>query len=99
MKKALYDWADPTIVALVLAMFGATLQCLRSWKGWKNFLISNAMAAFSAVICMSILPQYLPFEVSAGLTGIVGYSGGTLIDAVLDRLKKEIETRKIGGSE
>ena len=99
MKRVL-DWVDPTIMALVLAMFGATLQCLRGpWKGWNNFLISNAMAAFSAVVCMSILPQYMPFEVAAGLTGIVGYSGGTLIDAVLERLKKEIETHKIGGGE
>lgn len=94
MKRVL-DWADPTIVALVLACFGATLQCLRGpWRGWKNFIVSNAMAAFSAVVAMSILPQYMPYEVAAGVTGIIGYSGGTLVDALLERIKREIETKE-----
>ena len=33
-------------------------------------------------------------DVSAGVAGIVGYSGGSLIDALLARAKKEIETRE-----
>lgn len=98
--KGLLEWLDQNLIALALACFGASVQCLRgTWHGWANFLISNLMAAFSAIICMLILPHYLDFELSAGITGIVGYSGGTLIDALLDRMRREIETRKIGGSE
>lgn len=95
MIDQINDWLHKFGGPIALAMLGATIQCLKGeWHGWKNFIISNAMAAFGAVVVMSILPHYVPLDVSAGVAGIVGYSGGSLIDAVLVRARKEIETRE-----
>lgn len=96
MRKAMIEIWNGYGWPVLLACAGACIQCVRGeWRGWKNLLISNAMAAFSAIVCMSILPHYVPHDVAAGIAGIVGYSGGTLIDAVLDRARREIETREI----
>ena len=98
MRDTIMDWINKFGGAVLLACIGATLQCVRGeWHGWKNFVVSNAMAAFGAVIVMSILPNYVPTDVSAGVAGIVGYSGGSLIDAVLVRARKEIEETGKGG--
>ena len=87
------DWLSKSAGPLALAMAGATVQCLRGpWRGWRNFLVSNATAAFGGVCVMLILPHYVDYDVAAGLAGIVGYSGGSLIDAMLDRAKREIES-------
>ena len=97
MKKTIIELCNAYCWPIAIACMGASIQCLRGpWRGWKNLLVSNAMAAFSAIVCMSILPHYVPFDVAAGITGIVGYSGGTLIDAILDRVRREIETREPG---
>lgn len=97
MRKTMVELCNAYGWPVSLACAGACIQCLRGeWRGWKNLLISNAMAAFSAIVCMSILPYYVPHDVAAGIAGIVGYSGATLIDAVIDRLKSEIETRNEG---
>ena len=97
MRRTVIDLWDAFGWPVLLACLGASVQCLKGpWRGWKNLLVSNAMAAFSAIVCMSILPHYVPFDVAAGITGIVGYSGGTLIGAILDRAKREIETRDVG---
>ena len=95
MRDTILDWINKFGGPIALACLGATLQCVRGeWHGWRNFVVSNAMAAFSAVIVMSILPHYVPMDVAAGAAGIVGYSGGSLIDAVLVRARKEIEEKK-----
>lgn len=97
MRRSIVEFWDLFGNAIILGVTGASLQCLRGpWRGWKNFLLSNATAAFSSIICMSILPQYLPGIVSEGIAGMIGYSGGTLIDAVIDRARREIETRDLG---
>ena len=92
MIDQITDWLHRFGGPIVLACVGATVQCFRGeWHGWKNFVVSNAAAAFGAVVVMSILPHYVPTDVAAGVAGIVGYSGGSLIDAVLVRARKEIE--------
>lgn len=98
MEERGFEWLKSISGPLALACLGASLQCLRGeWRGWKNFIISNMMAAFSAIICMSILPHYVNFDVAAGVTGIVGYSGGSLIDSILARIHHEIRTREPAG--
>lgn len=94
MRQTIIDLVESYGGPMLLALFGASLQCLRApWRGWKNFLLSNAMAAFSCIICMSVLPHYMPYDVAAAIAGIAGYSGGTLIDAILDRVIRDIQTR------
>ena len=93
MRDTILEWINKFAWPIVLAMLGATVQCLRGeWHGWRNFVVSNMAAAFGAIVVMSILPHYCPTDVAAGVAGIVGYSGGSLIDAVLVRAKKEIES-------
>lgn len=95
--KTILDLADVYFWPLVLGALGATVQCLRGrWLGWKNFIASQLTAAFIVIVGMSILPQYVPYDVAAGISGFCAYSGGTLIDAIMERLKKEIETREVG---
>lgn len=96
MRRSIVEFWDSFGNAIILGVAGASLQCLRGpWRGWKNFLLSNATAAFASIICMSILPQYMPGIVSEGIAGMIGYSGGTLIDAIIDRLRNEIESREL----
>lgn len=95
--KTILELADVYFWPLVLGALGATVQCLRGrWLGWRNFLITQLTAAFSVIVGMSILPQYVPYDVAAGISGVMAYSGGVLIDALLERLKTEIETREVG---
>ena len=95
MLDQITDWLHRFGGPILLACLGATVQCLRGeWHGMKNFVVSNMAAAFGAIIVMSILPHYCPADVAAGVAGIVGYSGGSLIDAVLVRAKREISDGK-----
>lgn len=94
--KSLIELCDVYFWPLVLGALGAAVQCLRGrWLGWWNFLISQLTAAFGVIVSMSILPHYMPYSVACGISGFVAYSGGTIIDALLERLKKEIETREV----
>lgn len=98
MQKTFVEFWDLFGNAIILGCVGASLQCLRGpWRGWRNFLLSNATAAFCSIVCMSILPQYMPPIVSEGIAGMIGYSGGTLVDAIIDRLRREIETHELPG--
>lgn len=88
---AITEWLREYGGPVLLACAGATVQCMRGpWRGWRNLLISNATAAFGGCVCMLILPHYVPADVAAGVAGIVGYSGGSLIDALIDRTRREI---------
>lgn len=91
ITAAIASWLREFGGPALLSCAGATVQCLRGpWRGWRNLLISNAAAAFGGVVCMLVLPHYVPADVAAGVAGIVGYSGGSLIDAVIDRVRRDL---------
>lgn len=81
-----------TLPFVGVAVTGATLQSLKGrWRGWKNFLLSNATAGFGAFL-VGIAFQDLGLSQGWAfmLAGMIGYSGGSLMDEVLGVAKQRI---------
>lgn len=92
MRRTILELIDFFAWPIGVALIGANVQSLKGpWKGWRVFIAANLAAAFSAIVCMSILPEYVSYDFSVGISGIMAYSGGTLIDAVVERMCKEIK--------
>lgn len=77
------------------ALFGALLQQLKTgWKGWRNFVVSNLSGAFGAWIVYCLVGDIFSPGWGQAVSGMVGYSGGTLVDVALEVAKQNIESYK-----
>lgn len=77
------------------ALFGALLQQLKTgWKGWRNFVVSNLSGAFGAWIVYCLVGDLFSPGWGQAVSGMVGYSGGTLVDVALEVAKQNIESYK-----
>lgn len=81
-----------TIPFIIVACSGATLQSLKGrWRGWKNFFLSNLTAGFGAfLVGIAFKDLGLTEGWAFILSGMIGYSGGTLMDNVLETAKTKI---------
>ena len=77
------------------AMIGCVLQALKGrWMGWKNFALSAASAGFGAHLTFQLVGDVFSPGWGQFVSGMVGYSGGTLVDVALEVAKQYIENFK-----
>lgn len=74
------------------ALFGCLLQTLKTgWQGWRNFLVSNLSAAFGAWIVYCLVGDLFSPGWGQAVSGMVGYSGGKLVDVALASFTRRVE--------
>lgn len=76
------------------ALAGCLLQALKArWQGWKNFCVSAFSAGFGAWLVYWLVGSD---AMSSGMgmfaSGMVGYSGGALVDVAFAIFSKQVET-------
>ena len=77
------------------ALFGCLIQAIKhEWPGWKNFAASALSAGFGAWIVAQFVGDALSPQWGIFASGMVGYSGGTLVDVALTVAKKYVESFK-----
>ena len=77
------------------ALFGCLIQAMKSeWPGWKNFTASALSAGFGAWLVYQFVGDALTPQWGIFASGMVGYSGGTLVDVALSIASKYIEDFK-----
>jgi hypothetical protein len=74
------------------AMIGCILQALKGrWLGWKNFVVSAASAGFGAWLVYQLTGEVLSAAWGQFAAGMVGYSGGSLVDVALASFTRRVE--------
>ena len=77
------------------ALFGCLIQALKNeWPGWKNFTASALSAGFGAWLVYQFVGDALSPQWGIFASGMVGYSGGTLVDVALSVCRRYIESYK-----
>lgn len=100
-KKNFFDtmcaFVNTSLPAILLAMFGGTVQILNSKKkapfSWRWFLIGNLTAGFVGYIMLQISRE---LSISDGMTSVAvaisGYSANDILKALRDKLVKKVKT-------
>ena len=74
------------------ALFGCLLQALKTgWQGWRNFVVSCLSAAFGAWIVYCLVGELFSPGWGQAVSGMVGYSGGKLVDVALSAFTRRVE--------
>lgn len=74
------------------ALFGCLLQALKTgWQGWRNFVVSCLSAAFGAWIVYCLVGDLFSPGWGQAVSGMVGYSGGKLVDVALSAFTRKVE--------
>ena len=77
---------------LSTALIGCVLQALKGrWLGWKNFIVSAGCAGFGAWLVFQLTGEVLSEAWGQFAAGMVGYSGGTLVDVALASFTRKVE--------
>ena len=80
---------------IATSLFGCLIQALKNeWPGWKNFTASALSAGFGAWLVFQFVGDALTPQWGIFASGMVGYSGGTLVDVALTVARKYIENFK-----
>ena len=75
------------------ALFGCLLQMLKTgWQGWRNFLASQLSAGFGAWLVFQLVGEVLSQGWGIFASGMIGYSGGKLVDVALAAFTRKVET-------
>lgn len=80
------EYVRDFIPMIAVAVFGAGLQSFHGkWRGWKNFFLSLATAGFGAcLVGVLFRGMGISTDIAFFLSGMIGYSGGSLVDNLLD---------------
>lgn len=94
-EKPFIEAAIDTLPFVSVALLGAVVRTLRfGMKSVWAFVASAACAAFTSFLASMLLADYdVPYGTICTICGIVGYSGGSVIDAALARMLSKIEDK------
>lgn len=75
------------------ALFGCLLQAFKSprWPGWRNFAASAMSAGFGAWLVFQLVGDVLSPGWGHIASGMIGYSGGALVDVMLAVFTRKVE--------
>ena len=93
--KEFFDHVLDCMPLICVAVLGAVAQILRgTWQGWKNFVASIVTAGFGALLVgLAAQDFHLPDGVCYMLAGMIGYSGGSLVDRFLTVTERKIDEK------
>ena len=83
---------EAVILPMLLAIFGGLARMAHfGVTSWKQFLSAIVLSAFTGVL-VALLMQELawPESVKSAIIAISGYSGGVILDALVDRVVKGV---------
>ena len=83
---------EAVAMPILLSVFGGLARLARfGVPSWKQFLSAIVLSAFTGVL-VSLLMQDLNWSesVKSAIIAISGYSGGIILDALVDRLVKGV---------
>lgn len=86
------SFLEATMMPMLLAVFGGLARSARfGVTSWKQFLSAIVLSAFTGVL-VSLLMQDLTWSesVKSAIIAISGYSGGIILDALVDRVVKGV---------
>ena len=95
--NSFFEQIAQALTLAAVAAVGASIQSVKGWRGWKNYILSVLSAGFGATILglaaqdMGITPGWGFF-----LAGMIGYSGGSLVDDMLRATKGRIAGKDDG---
>ena len=91
--NSFWEDAAKAIPYVGIATVGSAIQALKGeWRGWKNFFLSVFSAGFGSFVIgmsasdMGISPGWAYF-----IAGMIGYSGGKLVDECLSMTTSKLE--------
>ena len=74
------------------ALMGCILQAMKGrWQGWRNFIVSAASAGFGAWLVYQLVGDILTPGWGHIASGMIGYSGGALVDVMLAVFTRKVE--------
>lgn len=96
----LRDWLDLLAAALgpaLLAFLGGLARhFFHNGKSLRAFVASCIMSIFSGVLTFWLLDMVdISTPVMAACVSLAGYSGGSIIESIMDRLHREIRHAKL----
>ena len=83
---------EAVAMPMFLAVFGGLARVARfGVPSWKQFLSAIVLSAFTGVL-VSLLMQDLAWSpsIKSAIIAISGYSGGIILDALVDRVVKGV---------
>lgn len=86
-------FTEAIVLPMLLAIFGGLARMAHfGVTSWKQFLSAIILSAFTGVL-VALLMQELawPESVKSAIIAISGYSGGIILDALVDRLVKGVQ--------
>ena len=84
---------EAVAMPMLLAVFGGLARVARfGVPSWKQFLSAIVLSAFTGVL-VSLLMQDLSWSdaIKSAIIAISGYSGGIILDALVDRVVKGVQ--------
>lgn len=97
-EKPFLDIALEQLPFVGVAVLGAVVRSMRfGVKSVWAFIASAACAAFTSFLASMLLADYdVPYGTICTICGIVGYSGGSVIDVALARMLSKIDDKAKG---
>ena len=86
------EFTEAFVLPMLLAIFGGLARMAHfGVTSWKQFLSAIILSAFTGVL-VALLMQDLTLSesVKSAIIAISGYSGGTILDAMVDRVVKGV---------
>ena len=86
------EFTEAFVLPMLLAIFGGLARMARfGTPSWKQFLSAIVLSAFTGVL-VALLMQELawPESVKSAIIAISGYSGGIILDAMVDRVVRGV---------
>ena len=86
-------FSEAVVLPMLLAIFGGLARMAHfGVTSWKQFLSAIILSAFTGVL-VALLMQDLAWSesVKSAIIAISGYSGGIILDALVDRLVKGVQ--------
>lgn len=84
---------EAVAMPMLLAVFGGLARMARfGVTSWKQFLSCIILSGFTGVL-VSLLMEDLPWSpsIKSAIIAISGYSGGVILDALVDRVVKGVQ--------
>ena len=78
---------------ICVALAGTLVQVMHGkWPGWRNLIASMSTAGFGALLIGFVTQSLdIPDGITYFLSGMMGYSGGSLVDRLLEATERRVE--------